>query len=106
MSDVNARRAVQAAIDREELVSLAYEDSTVTRAVPYSTYGGLKAYEDAQADIIAKYDWEGQGQAEVESNMAEAGYTMGGSGYWEKDGEALAMDLHVARMAAADGTRR
>ena len=94
MSDVNARRAVQAAIDRDQLVSLAYEDSTVTRSVPYSTYGGLKAYEDAQADIIAKYDWESQGQAEVEMYMAEAGYTMG-SEYWEKDGEHLAMDLHV-----------
>ncbi|MXZ03076.1 MAG: ABC transporter substrate-binding protein [Chloroflexi bacterium] len=95
MSDVNARRAVQAAVDRDQLVALAYENSTVTRSVPYSTYGGLKAYEDAQADIIAKYDWESQGQAEVESHMAAAGYTMGSGGYWEKDGEELAMDLHV-----------
>lgn len=95
MSDVNARRAVQAAVDRDQLVALAYENSTVTRSVPYSTYGGLKAYEDAQADIIAKYDWESQGQAEVESHMAAAGYTMGSGGYWEKGGEELAMDLHV-----------
>ena len=95
MSDVNARRAVQAAVDRDQLVALAYENSTVTRSVPYSTYGGLKAYEDAQADIIAKYNWEAQGQAEVEQYMAEAGYSMGGNGYWEKDGEELAMDLHV-----------
>ena len=95
MSDVNARRAVQAAVDRDQLVALAYENSTVTRTVPYSTYGGLKAYEDAQADIIAKYDWESQGQAEVEMYMAEAGYSMGGNGYWEKGGEELAMDLHV-----------
>ena len=95
MSDVNARRAVQAAVDRDQLVALAYENSTVTRAVPYSTYGGLKAYEDAQADIINKYNWEDQGQAEVESHMAAAGYTMGGGGYWEKDGEELAMDLHI-----------
>ena len=94
MSDVNARRAVQAAVDREQIVALAYEDSTVTRAVPYSTYGGLKAYEDAQADIIAKYNWEDQGQAEVEQYMTAAGYTMG-SEYWEKDGEALEMALHV-----------
>ena len=94
MSDVNARRAVQAAIDRDQIVALAYENSTVTRAVPYSTYGGLKAYEDAQADIIAKYNWEGQGEAEVEMYMAEAGYAMGDK-YWEKDGEHLAMDLHV-----------
>ena len=95
MSDVNARRAVQAAVDRDQLVALAYENSTVTRAVPYSTYGGLKAYEDAQADIINTYNWEAQGQAEVEQHMAAAGYTMGGNGYWEKDGEELAMDLHV-----------
>ncbi len=95
MSDVNARRAVQAAVDRDQIVNLAYEGSTVTRAVPYSTYGGLKAYEDAQADIISKYNWEGQGQAEVEMYMAEAGYSMGGSGYWEKDGQPITMDLHV-----------
>lgn len=95
MSDVNARRAVQAAVDRNQLVILAYDNSTVTRSVPYSTYGGLKAYEDLQADIISKYDWESQGQAEVESNMDLAGYAKDGDGFWAKDGERLSMDLHV-----------
>ena len=95
LSDVNARRAVQAAVDRDQLVLLAYENSTVTRAVPYSTYGGLKAYEDAHADIISSYNWEGQGQAEVDSYMAEAGYAKDGDGFWAKDGERLSMDLHV-----------
>ncbi len=95
MSDVHARRAVQAAVDRDQLVALAYENSTVTRAVPYSTYGGLKAYEDLQADIIAKYNWEAQGQAEVDAHMAEAGYAMDSDGFWAKDGSRLNMNLHV-----------
>ena len=94
MSDVNARRAVQAAIDREQLVVLAYEGSTVTRSVPYSTYGGLGAYEQLQSDIIEEFDWEMQGQAEVDSNMAAAGYTKEGE-FWAKDGETLSMTLHV-----------
>lgn len=95
MSDVNARRAVQAAVDRNQLVILAYDNSTVTRSVPYSTYGGLKAYEDLQADIISKYDWESQGQDEVDSHMALAGYAKDGDDFWAKDGERLSMDLHV-----------
>ena len=31
----------------------------------------------------------------LSQHMAAAGYTMGSGGYWEKDGEELAMDLHV-----------
>lgn len=94
MSDVNARRAVQAAVDRDQLVALAYDGSTVTRTIPYSTYGGLGAYEQLQADIIDEFNWAEQGQAEVDQYMAAAGYTKDGE-YWSKDGETLEMNLHV-----------
>ena len=94
MADVNARRAVQAAVDRDQLVLLAYENSTVPRSVPYSTYGGLAAYENLQADLIGEFNWEMQGQAEVDSNMAAAGYAKDGD-YWAQGGETLSMVLHV-----------
>lgn len=95
MSDVNVRRAVNRTVDRQLLVDLAYEGSTVTRGVPYSTYGGLKLYEDAQADLIAKYDPEKHDLDEAATHMAAAGYAKDGDGQWAKDGAKLEFDIEV-----------
>jgi peptide/nickel transport system substrate-binding protein len=41
MADVHVRRAVQAAVDRQGMVDLAYEGGTVPLVLPFSTFGGL-----------------------------------------------------------------
>ena len=45
MADVHVRRAIEHAINRQQLVDLAYEGATVPLVVPFSTYGGLAAYQ-------------------------------------------------------------
>ncbi len=95
MSDVNIRRAVQAAIDRNQIVELAYESSTTPQVLPYSTYGGLKAYQDAQQGIIDRYGFASQEQTEVEQHMAAAGYSKDSDNFWVKDGSRITTTLHV-----------
>ncbi|MBN32633.1 MAG: hypothetical protein CL906_01765 [Dehalococcoidia bacterium] len=95
MSDVNVRRAINRTVDREKLVMLAYESSTVARGIPYSTYGGLLAYEQKQADLIAKYDPTKHDLAEAADHMALSGWTKDGDGMYTKDGAKFTFDLHV-----------
>ena len=95
MSDVHVRRAIQAAIDRQQIVDLAYEGSTVTQVVPYSTYGGLIAYQDKQSALIEQYNPGLHSQDLVDSEMAAAGYAKNGDGMWAKDGETLTTDIEV-----------
>jgi len=83
--DKNIRLAVNYAINRQQLVDLAYLGSTYTRVVPYSAYienwqtGDLKK-------TIDSYDRGTPSQAKVEEYMKAAGYAMNGNGMWEKDG--------------------
>lgn len=39
MADVHVRRAVQAAINRQGMVDLAFEGGTVPLVLPFSTFG-------------------------------------------------------------------
>jgi peptide/nickel transport system substrate-binding protein len=93
MADVNVRHAVQHAIDRQKMVALAYEDATVTRVVPFSTYGGLAAYESQVQGIIDSYRPDDPDPAKVASDMQAAGYAKDADGYWAKDGTRLTLEL-------------
>jgi len=95
MSDVHVRQAIQGAIDRQQLVDLAYEGSTVTQVIPYSTYGGLVAYQNKQQALIDKYNPSATGQDIVDLHMGLAGWAKDGDGYWAKDGARLTTDLLV-----------
>ena len=95
MSDVHVRQAIQGAIDRQQLVDLAYEGSTVTQVIPYSTYGGLVAYQNKQQALIDKYNPSATGQDIVDLHMGLGGWAKDSDGYWAKDGARLTTDLLV-----------
>lgn len=95
MSDVHVRQAIQGAIDRQQLVDLAYEGSTVTQVIPYSTYGGLVAYQSKQQALIDKYNPSATGQDIVDLHMGLGGWAKDSDGYWAKDGARLTTDLLV-----------
>lgn len=92
-ADVHVRRAIDHAIDRQQLVDLAYEDATVSVVVPFSTYGGLAAYGNQMTDIIQQYNPDNPDPNIVASEMQQAGYAKDSDGYWAKDGTRLSMDL-------------
>jgi peptide/nickel transport system substrate-binding protein len=92
-ADVHVRRAIDHAVNRQQLVDLAYEDATVPRVVPFSTYGGLAAYENQMQDIIQQYNPDNPDASIVESEMQQAGYAKDSDGYWAKDGTRLTFDL-------------
>ena len=96
MADVHVRRAVQAAINRTEMVDLAYEGGTVPLVLPFSTFGGLDPYRELCADLVEKYKPDNPSQDLVDSEMAEAGYQKDGEGFWAKDGARLVPEFHCA----------
>lgn len=52
MADVHVRRAVQASINRQAMVDLAYEGGTVPFNMPFSTFGGLDPYRELVKDLV------------------------------------------------------
>jgi len=96
MADVHVRRAVQAAVDRAQVVDLAYENSTVPLVLPFSTFGGLIPYTKMCDDLVAKYKPDNPDPSLVDSEMAAAGYTKDADGFWGKDGAKLAPQAYCA----------
>jgi peptide/nickel transport system substrate-binding protein len=94
MADLNVRRAVQAAVNRQKVVDLAYEGSTVTRVVPFSTYGGLAPYEKQVQPLVDRYKPDMTDPALVASEMQKAGYVKDGN-IWAKNGQKLTLQLLV-----------
>jgi peptide/nickel transport system substrate-binding protein len=96
MADVHVRRAVQAAINREQMVALAYEGGTVPLVLPFSTFGGLEPYRAMCDDLVAQYQPDNPNLDIVAAEMAEAGYAMDGEGFWAKDGARLTPEAQCA----------
>ncbi len=96
MADAHVRRAVQAAINRQKMVDLAYESSTVPLVVPFSTFGGLAPYTKLVGDLIAKYKPDNPDANLVASEMKAAGYAKDSGGFWAKGGKRLTTPLWVA----------
>jgi len=96
MADVHVRRAVQAAVNRAQVVDLAYEGSTVPLVLPFSTFGGLQPYTKMCDDLVAKYKPDNPDPSVVESEMAAAGYEKDADGFWAKDGARLTPQSYCA----------
>jgi peptide/nickel transport system substrate-binding protein len=97
--DPNMRKAVSLIIDRNQIINVAYEGTSTPSSTMFVQYGGMQPYIDAivnagmgvspTADVAA-------GQALIEA----AGWTMGGGGFYEKDGQTLAADILVNNSTA------
>jgi peptide/nickel transport system substrate-binding protein len=88
-NDRNVRWAVNHALDRSALVTLAYENSTEPMVVPLSTFGGVLKYMEQIQDLIDKYNVDNFDLEKVDALMTEAGYSKDAEGFWAKDGTRL-----------------
>jgi peptide/nickel transport system substrate-binding protein len=93
MADVRVRRAVQHSINRQKIVDLAYEDATVPQVIPFSTYGGLVAYQTQVQGLIDQYKPDDPNVLQVPIDMQEAGYVKDSGNYWSKNGTRLSTEL-------------
>ncbi|MDE2759726.1 MAG: ABC transporter substrate-binding protein [Paracoccaceae bacterium] len=90
----NMRKAVANIIDRNQIVNVAYEGTTVASETMFVQYGSMGSYIDAIK--AAGYGFSGSGDVAAAQALIEAeGYVMGSDGIYEKDGEDLAVNVHV-----------
>lgn len=90
------RRAVNHAINRDQIVDIAYEGTTVASRFIWPAYAPLNYYTDlldAQGVYAAHPVWAYDPDA-AKAGIEALGYTMGGDGYYAlADGTQLTMDI-------------
>jgi peptide/nickel transport system substrate-binding protein len=93
--DKDMRWALNYAIDRDEIVAIAYEGSTFKSEHFFPAYPPLNNYVE-QAKDAGVYDvnelWRHDPERAKEI-IESKGYTMGSDGYYAKDGEQLTLEI-------------
>lgn len=91
-SDPNLRKAVDLAVDREQIVSIAYEGGTEPSLTIFPHYGAMDKYISAleEAGFAAKPNAD---QEAAKALIEASGWVLNADGYYEKDNQVLTMTL-------------
>jgi len=96
--DPELRRAINFAVDRDQIVNLAYEGSVKKAVLPVSSYDGMLEYVDNMQDIIDEAGLDDPSPEKVAEIMEGAGYSRTDDGTWANaDGSPLEIELSVAQ---------
>ncbi len=96
-NDKDMRWALNYMIDRDEIVAIAYEGTTLKNRHPFPAYPPLDRLVDL-ADAAGTWDVDQlfthapETAAEI---LSGKGYTRDGDGYWTKDGDELSLEIAV-----------
>jgi peptide/nickel transport system substrate-binding protein len=99
--NADVRLAINYAINRQEISTIAYEGANYPIVAPFSAYmakrwtssGPLKA-------TLDKYDRGTPSPAKVEEHMTKAGFRKGSQGTWEKEGQVLKVPVRGSQFFA------
>ncbi|MDY6877251.1 MAG: ABC transporter substrate-binding protein [Chloroflexota bacterium] len=91
-SDANLRKAVSLAIDRDQIVTIAYEGTSSASKTQFPQYGAMDQYISAleEAGLTAS----STADPEAAKALIEAsGWTLNDKGWYEKDGQVLTIEI-------------
>ncbi|WP_173934362.1 ABC transporter substrate-binding protein [Chelativorans sp. Marseille-P2723] len=93
-NNVALRQAISHAVDRDQLINLAWEGSFPKSILPFSSVPSLQAYIE-QMELPEGYG-EGPNLEKVEEYMTEAGFVRNGQSMWQnEDGTPFQIELQV-----------
>ena len=93
-SDPEMRRAVNYAIDREQLVEIGWQNSGDWTLLPIPDLPQMKKYFTLAEDIVAKHRVEVFDPEQSAAILSRKGYARSGE-FWEKDGKPLSMVIDI-----------
>lgn len=100
--DADIRWAVNYAINRDELVTIAYEGMTDPAATLFPTYPPLQEFLDRNSAVFEQYPVLETDLAKVDEIMTGKGYAKNANGFWQDvNGQELTFSI-ITRAGEAD----
>ena len=93
-SDPEMRRAVNYAIDREQLVAIGWQNSGAWTLLPLPDLPQMRRYFTLAEDLVAEHQVGVFDLAKSAEILARKGYVRNGA-FWEKDGQPLSMVIDI-----------
>ena len=95
-ADVGVRRAINYAIDREQLVAVGWQGAGTSTLLPFPDYPAMRPYFDAVADLLEKHEVGVFDLAKSAALMEGRGWQRQAEGYWTRDGEPLKIVIDIS----------
>jgi len=80
--DRDVRWAFDHAVDRQQIVDLAYERSTRPVVAPFASYAAIELYLKPLQSLFAKYDVDNHDIGKTAALLTAKGFKKGPDGYW------------------------
>ena len=100
--DAGMRQAVAHIVDRQQIIDIVYEGSTLPSKTMFVQYGAMQSFIDAVIDAGFELP-TGANVDAAKRIIEERGYSLSEEGIYEKDGEALTARI-LANTASAETT--
>jgi peptide/nickel transport system substrate-binding protein len=94
-ADPEIRRAINYAIDREQLVEIGWQGAGAPTLLPFPDYPALRPYAEAVEDLLQQYE---VGKFDLEKSaaiMGRKGWLREGKDYWRKDGRSFKIMIDI-----------
>jgi len=94
-SDPEIRRAINHAIDREQLVEIGWQGSGTYSLSPFPDYPALRRYMDQIQDLLAKCEIGTFDPTRTAAIMERKGWTRDAQGFWAKDAQRFKIVIDI-----------
>ncbi len=94
-SDVDVRRAINYAIDRDQLVAVGWRGAGSSTLLPFPDYPALRPYFSEVEDLLAKYEVGVFDLAKCAKLMESKGWQRIDGGFWTQEGKPLKIVIDI-----------
>lgn len=103
LSNRDVRWAISFFLNREQANDVAFSGAGQISRLPWPAFAGFKPYEDAIADLLAKYPTDRFDPARGEALLKAAGYAKNRDGYWANANGPITCDILGSNIFADQG---
>jgi len=94
-NDPEIRRAINYAINREQLVAIGWQGAGTLSYLPFPDFPPLRAYTDQIQDLLDKYEVGVFDLSKSALIMERKGWARDEEGFWTKDGERMKIVIDI-----------
>ncbi len=94
-NDPEMRRAINYAIDRDQLVEIGWQGAGTISHLPLPDFPPMRQYTDQIQDLIEKYEVGVHDLAKSVAIMERKGWNKDDEGFWSKDGQRLTLVIDI-----------
>jgi len=93
-ADTRLRRAVAYAVNRPQIIAVAYNGANEANLTPFPAFKPLEPSIRVAEEVARKHGYDRFDLAKSAALMQEMGYAKNGAGLWQKDGKTVKATIH------------